>query len=295
MDTHEKDAGYDHAKLHWHPGILHSMKLDLSNYLDFLEFKYEHQLTSEPLRIDLIIIKKLKSMAIDKNIARMFRTYNIVEYKSPDDYLSVNDFLKVYAYAYLYASITPGVDLSDITLTFIESRHPHKLLRYLTDVRDYTIEETSLGIYQVSGDYVPIQVIESKKLSEGENLWLKSLSNDLDFRSMKIILEASQKHKHKEEISVYLDLILRANQKTFLEVLKMGYPTMEEVLTEAGYLPEWLERGRAQGLEQGIVQGRAEGMEAGKLEDARKMKEMGDSVEKIQIITGLPSKTIEQL
>jgi hypothetical protein len=36
-------------------------------------------------------------------------------------------------------------------------------------------------------------------------------------------------------------------------------------------------------------------MEAGKLEIARKMKELGDSVERIQIITGFPAETIEQL
>jgi hypothetical protein len=36
-------------------------------------------------------------------------------------------------------------------------------------------------------------------------------------------------------------------------------------------------------------------MKAEKLEDARKMKELGDSIERIQIITGLPLETIEQL
>ncbi len=34
---------------------------------------------------------------------RIFRTYNIIEYKSPDDYLSINDFCKVYGYTYTAA------------------------------------------------------------------------------------------------------------------------------------------------------------------------------------------------
>ena len=42
---------------------------------------------------------------IQKNIGRIFRQYNIVEYKSPDDYLSIDDFYKVYAYCCLYKSI----------------------------------------------------------------------------------------------------------------------------------------------------------------------------------------------
>ena len=56
------------------------------------------------MRIDLLIIKKPKELAVDKNIARIFRTDNLVEYKSPGDSLSVNGFLKVIAYANLYAA-----------------------------------------------------------------------------------------------------------------------------------------------------------------------------------------------
>jgi predicted transposase/invertase (TIGR01784 family) len=53
--------------------------------------------------------------------------------------------------------------------------------------------------------------------------------------------------------------------------------------------------GRQEGLQEGRQEGLQEGREAGKIEDARKMKEMGDSIERIQIITGLPLETIKQL
>jgi predicted transposase/invertase (TIGR01784 family) len=49
--------------------------------------------------------------------------------------------------------------------------------------------------------------------------------------------------------------------------------------------------GLKRGLKKGLKKGRAEGM----LEIARKMKEMGDPVEKIQTITGLTIETIEQM
>jgi hypothetical protein len=278
MGINEKDADNPRGrgKLRWHPAFLQAMQLELADYRDSLEFKYEYQLTSEPLRIDLIIIKKTKSMTIDKNIAKIFRADNLLEYKSPDDYLSVNDFLKVYAYANLYAAITPGVNLSDITLTFVEGRHPRKLLHYLAEVRGYKVEEMSPGIYQVSGDYVPIQVIESKRLPEKENLWLKSLTNDLETHNMDAILKESQKRRHREETDAYLDIILRANPKTFLEVQEMRYPTMEELLTEAGLIPEFMERGRIQGKE--IT--------------ARNLLKMGMSVSEIAQATELPVEKV---
>jgi hypothetical protein len=281
METHEKNAG--EGKLIWHTAFLQAMKLELSEYRDSLEFRYEYQLTSEPLRIDLLIIKKTQDLIIDKNIAHIFRANNILEYKSPDDYLSINDFLKVYAYANLYAAISPGIDLSEITLTFVESRHPRKLLNYLTDVRGYAVDETSPGIYQISGDYIPIQVIESKKLTEKENLWLKSMTYDLEKYSIGVILKEGWKRRDSEEIDAYLDIIIRANPKTFLEVQKMGYPTLEEILTEAGLLPGMIELSEAKGIKQGkeII--------------ARNLLKMGMPIAEIAQATELPVEKVMQM
>jgi len=284
----EDDAG--RGKLQWHPAFLQAIQAELFDYRDFLEFRYEYQLTSEPLRIDLLIIKKMKDVPINKNIARIFRTDNVVEYKSPEDYLSVKGFWKVYAYANFYAAITPGVDLSDITLTFVGSRHPRKLLRYLTGVRGYTVREVSRGIYHVSGDYIPIQIIESKKLSRDENLWLKSLRDDLKIDDAKAILQERQ--KKETSLDAYMDILLRGNPETFLEVQNMARrPTFEEVFTKAGIIPEWLERGRKQGIEMGIEKG----LEKGKEIIARNMLRMGMSVEEIAQAVEMPVEKIRSL
>jgi hypothetical protein len=294
----------EHTKLQWHPAFLQAIQLELFDYRDSLEFKYEYQLASEPLRIDLLIIKKPKNIVINKNIAHIFRAENLLEYKSPEDYLSVNDYLKVYAYALLYAAIPPNVDLTDITLTFVESRHPRKLLQYLCAVRGYSAEETSPGIYLVSGDYIPIQIIESKKLSESENLWLKSLTNDLKVGNAGSILEERQKRGYEAPLDAYFDVLLRANPETFLEVQKMARrPTFEEVFTKAGIIPEWIERGkelgRKQGEEWGRKQGeewgREQGREQGKKIIAQNLFKMGMPIEEIAQATELPVEKIRSL
>jgi hypothetical protein len=135
------------GKTPWHPAFVDAIRMELFDYRDFLEFKYEHPLNTEPLCIDLLIIKKPRDLVIEKNIARIFRSDNILEYKSPGDYLSVKDFLKVCAYANLYAAITPDVDFGGITLTFVENRHPRKLLKYLAGTRGYTVKEPSPGTW----------------------------------------------------------------------------------------------------------------------------------------------------
>jgi len=288
MERKNKKGG---GKTKWHPAFCEAVQQELSDYRDSLEFKFEHPLNSEPLCIDLLIIKKPRDVVINKNIARIFRADNILEYKSPGDYLSVNDFLKVNAYANLYAAITPGVNFAELTLTFVENRHPRKLLKYLTETRCYTVEETSPGIYIVSGDYLPIQIIESGKLSEKENLWLMSLKKDLKMDNVDVIINEAEKSGNKASLGAYLDVLLRANPKAFMEARNMAKrkrsPTFEEVFTEAGIIPEWMERGRVQGLEQGLEQGREE--------VARNALAEGIPIELIMKISGFDEEALKQI
>jgi hypothetical protein len=258
-------------------------------YKNSLQFKYEHQLTAEPLRVDLLVIKKPRDLVVDKNIARIFKSDNIVEYKSPEDYLSVKDFLKVYAYACLYAAITPEAELSGVTVTFVGHRRPRELMRYLTGERNYRVEETTPGIYRVGGDYLPIQLIETKRLSAGENLWLRSLTNNLESGAAYSILEAGKEAAREAPLSAYLDVLLRANPLAFLEAWKMAHDTatFEEVFTEAGIIPQWVERGIEQGIERGE--------EKKALAIARNLLAKGWAMEDVAETTDLPLEKIRSL
>jgi hypothetical protein len=84
----------------------------------------------------VVIIKKSRDIPIEKNIASIFRKENILEYKSPGDYVSADDFYPVYGCACLYKALN-GADTKDLTLTFAESRYPCKLLAHLQEERSY--------------------------------------------------------------------------------------------------------------------------------------------------------------
>ena len=88
--------------LQWHPAFYAGIQIEFEEEKDNLIFENEHQLGTKPKEIDVLIIKKQENIPIQKNIGRIFRKYNIVEYKSPDDYLSTDDSYKVYAYCCLY-------------------------------------------------------------------------------------------------------------------------------------------------------------------------------------------------
>jgi hypothetical protein len=264
--------------------------MELEAYEDALEFYPEYQLTSEPLRIDCVIIKKTKDVNIRKNIAEIFRTWNLLEYKSPDDYVSVADFYKVYGYACLYASFK-NVPITDMTITFIESRYPEKLLEHLKKERGYTVEEKGNGIYTISGDILPIQIIDSRRLSAEENLWLKSLSNRLDASAFSQISGEMYRQRKTARIAAYLDAIVRANAKTMKEVIQMSGAalTIEQVFEEVGWIAKWEAKGEARGKAEGEARGKAEGEAKGKAEGER---QKALKIAKNMVALGLPFETI---
>ena len=66
-------------------------------------------------------------------------------------------------------------------------------------------------------------------------------------------MEEGKKRIDKAPLDAYLDVLLRANPKIFVEVRNMvrkPRETFEKVFTEAGIIPEWIEQGIEQGKEE---------------------------------------------
>jgi len=253
----EKNKPPEEEGIPWHTAFFEAIQMELDEYSRDLQFISELPLNTQPLKIDAVIIKKSRDIAIEKNIALIFRKENIVEYKSPDDYVSVGDFYKVYGYACLYSSLNKA-DMKDLTLTFVESHYPKKVLAHLQEERGYTVEEKRPGIYIVRGDILPIQIIDNRKLSEEENIWLRDLDKKLDVPEMRrITTEIYRQGKDKAaRIAAYLDVITRANSEILEEVIKMSDSSLalEKIFEKVGWIAKW----KAEGEEKGRQQGRNE-------------------------------------
>ena len=272
----------------WHPAFVEAMQMELDDYKDALEFHPEFQLTSQPLRIDCVIIKKAKGVTINKNIATIFRDKNIVEYKSPDDYVSIEDFNKVYAYAYLYASFE-RVPITSLTMTFIESRYLRDLLTHFEQERNYQVEETSPGIYTVRGDILPMQIINSRRLSPVENRWLKDLNNNLALEAALDFISIINALGKTARIEAYLDVIIRANRDVMEEALHMGEDAnsrLIKTLREIGVLDK-LEANWEAKLETKVEE------QAKTI--AKNLANRGYPLEDIVATTGLDSATVKKL
>ena len=247
----------------WHTAFFEAIQMELDEYSQDLQFISEYQLNTQPLRIDVVIIKKSRDVVIEKNIASIFRKENIVEYKNPDDYVSIDDFYLVYGYACVYRALNK-VDIKELTLSFVESRYPRELLAHLREVRGYSVEEKWPGIYIVRGDILPIQIIDNRKLSEEENIWLKDLDKKLkppELRRIKTEIYRLGKDK-AARIKAYFYVIRRANLKSLREAGEMSDfdidVAWDELLVESGDAARWEARGMAIGEARGEARGREE-------------------------------------
>jgi len=295
--TEESKENKRELLLQWHAAFYADIRIELEDEAQYLEFENEHMLSSKPMQLDVLIIKKEKERQIQKNIGRIFRTYNIVEYKSPEDYLSVDDFFKVYGYTCFYKSDTGKVDeikAEEITITFVCNRYPEKLISYLEKDKHRFIRKVESGIYYVSDALFQIQIIVQKQLSEAENLWLKSLTNDLKDRTeAEKLLRVYKKHERDNLYQAVMDVIVRANEERFKvadmcealeeimrEKMKDKIAELERQAEERG-LSIGMERGMEQGMARGMAQGMEQGMAQGVISLVEKKLAKGKSLAQI--------------
>lgn len=242
-------------KLQWHPAFAAALRITLSEEMQYLELQEEYLLSKAPPKIDILVVKKRKEIAIQKKIGRIFRGHNIIEYKSPEDSLSVNDFYKVYGYTCFYQSNTDHVkeiDPEDMTITFVSNCYPREMFRHLKKVRNITVERQSKGIYYLEGDAIPMQYLNLKELDADENYWLQALRTNLKAgEEIRTLVSNYEKNRHSKDYSAVMNLIARANWKQMEEEKRMC-DALNELFAEE--LKEADAHGRLAGKQQGGIE-----------------------------------------
>ena len=261
-------------KLQWHPAFYAGIQIELEDEGDKLTFEREYPLATKPILIDVLIIKKNTDEMIKKNIGWIFKKYNIVEYKSPKDYLSIDDFYKVYAYTCYYKSSAKKVnDISteELTITFVSFKYPYSMIKHLRKVRGLNIKKVDNGIYYILGDEFPIQLIVTKRLTPENNLWLSSLTNDLkDYSIINKISSEYKKHRRNDLYKSVMNLIIKANNKSFKEESNMCEAILELFQDEVDIRT-------AEARNEGLITGRMENLQI----TIRACRDFGGTKEKV--------------
>lgn len=240
------------------------------------------------MQIDLLVIKKSAETVIQNDIGQIFSHHNIMEFKSPRDRLSVNDYFKVLAYVCLYkAQEGAPEDLrsDDVTISLVRDTKPAKLMEAL-EKQGMEIYGYSPGIYYVRDAWFPMQIIVTSELEPQEHRWMRALTENLSCdEAGRLLHEASAFSRTEDEplVESVMTVSIAANKIAFRDIKEEQgmYQFVrelfgDEILAEKQAAiresrQEWMREGRQEGMREG----RQEGMREANEETAKRLLKRG--------------------
>ena len=255
--------------IQWHPGFYAAVEPELAEDRETLEFQREYNLSRKPMQIDLLVIKKPGTAHIRNEIGRIFRQYNVIEYKSPGDGLSIDDFFKTIGYACIYKGLgetTDRIPIGQVTVSLFRENYPRELFHGLEEC-NFRIKKECSGIYYVEGLFIPVQIVVTKELEGCEHRGLRILSKNALAADIRGFIEDSSKYTRqgdRENVDAVLQVSVSANNELYNEIRRRSSDMCEALrLLMQDEIEAELQKGLKQGIEQGIEQGMKQGMEQG--------------------------------
>lgn len=214
-------------KIKWHPAFYAATELELHEDINNLEIIPEYNLSKEPIRIDLLILKnKCKSTSIKNEIGHIMKTYNIIEYKSPEDALTIDDFYKTLGYACLFKGYGENVDLipgNELTISVFRETFPRRLINSLIKLGLFVIEQYP-GIYYVTGNIpMPAQIVVINQLLPENHSSLRILTRNAVKADVERFLKMSNELSEqgdRDNIDAVLQASISANYELYEDVRK---------------------------------------------------------------------------
>ena len=209
-------------KIQWHPAFAAAIGLEFKNDYEYVRIEQEHNLSKEPLRIDLLVLKVNNTeRKFSNEIGHIMKTYNIIEYKSPEDSLNIDDYYKTIGYASLYKGMGKYVNripAREVTVSMFCTRKPVKMLNMLKK-DGAVIEQKFPGIYYITGNTLfPVQIVVAKELDKQTHSSLRVLTDNADIEDVETFLQNSVKTNEpweREDIDAVLQASVSANKELY--------------------------------------------------------------------------------
>ena len=277
----QEEQAEQEEKIEYHYGFYGAVHIEYDKEGSGLTFLQEHELGDSPVRLDMLIINNSGANKLTDPIGKFFRKYNVLEYKSPDDNLSVDDFYKAQAYACLYKGMGRKVNeipADTLTVSIFRHSYPAKMFSELKRL-GLKIEEACPGIYIVTGAVcIPAQVIVMSRLSVSGYEAFKILVKKAEREDVRTFLNNAPNNEYKEavlRVSVALNSLLYETLKGDSDAMDVLRNLFKDDF--AAKLDEGIAIGRDEGIaigrNEGIAIGRDEGIAIGRDEGRAKVRQ----------------------
>jgi len=225
----------------------------------------EHRLSKEPLRIDIVVIKKNSDVELEPVWAKIFRAHNLVEYKSPADKAPTFEvFSKLMGYAWIYAA-QEKVKISDMTATLVCAETPQKLFKILKEDFEYEILEKADGIYYITekGASAEKRLAVQVMAHKSEPLLQAMDRRPLDEATVGELAEfiASLDKADRDKLGHWFKALAPENAKTISERMGKNMTKTDKAYLEVMESLGHADRLRKEGLQKGLQEGMQKGMQ----------------------------------
>ena len=197
----------------------------------------EYNLNTKPLTIDVLIPKGKNAKNGDSEIGKIFRQYNILEYKSPNDRMNIDTCYKVNGYACLFKSYGEKVNCikaKDVTISLFRHTKPKKLFDCFRK-EGIGVTKPYPGIYYIDNMPFAMQIVVIRELDFDKHMWLVALSGRLPKEQVRKILKRASEltdPQEKELVDSVMQVCLAANRKTVEELKREEDDRMCQALLE---------------------------------------------------------------
>lgn len=224
--------------IQWHPAFYGAAELELRDNKEDIEFHQEYNLSKEPLRVDLLVVRRLADVQVKNEIGHIFRQYNIVEYKSPGDGLSIDTFYKTVGYACFYKGLgktEDAIPIQEMSISFFREAYPGKLFTKLESL-GMEIKNPYPGIYYIrQWQAMPdIQIVVTGVVDPEKHPALRVLSRNVKEEDARAFVQEASKLTEPEDrnnVDAVLDASVAANRELY-ETIRRDDPFMCEALRE---------------------------------------------------------------
>ena len=212
-------------KIQWHPAFAAAIGLEFRDDYKDVIIQQEYNLSKEPIRIDLLISRTDGNFRrFNNEIGHIMKSYNIIEYKSPEDSFNIDDYYKTIGYAGLYKGMGEYVNkipAREVTVSMFCTRKPVKMFNMLKE-DGAIIEPKYPGIYYITGNTLfPVQIVVAKELNNTLHSSLRVLSDSADREDVETFLQNSVKTSEpweREDIDAVLQASVSANKELYEEI-----------------------------------------------------------------------------
>lgn len=281
--TEEREENREENRIQWHPAFYAATKLELHDNIDELEFYPEYNLSKKPLQADLLIIEKNGDVQIKNVIGHIFRKHNIVEYKSPGDGMTVDDFYKCVAYACLYKGTAENVNAvagDELSISMIRESYPKAMMDELERL-GISFTKYESGIYYSQSFFIPTQIIVTRELSAEEHRSLRILSRNADENDVKGFIKETLNYAMQGE---------KADVQAVLKVSGTANYDLYEKIRRESDMRSFLDEIKNEGFNEGKAEGRMEALE----KTARNLFDSGMAIDKIAKMVDTSVSIVEE-